>query len=125
MITANELKTGNYLFKAGSFIKVTGTVIRDFELPFCKSCKDYSPIPLTPEILEKAGFVLDERGYKIPISGSAWLILDEDEGYNIFILQIDTEGGIDYVLLKGTAKSVHQLQNLYFALTGEELTIEL
>lgn len=78
-----------------------------------------SPIPLTPEILEKAGFVTIGR-YAIGVGG-----------YNVFakgrIELLQPNEGDPYILAFYEAKitHLHQLQNLYFALTGQELTINL
>ena len=73
----------------------------------------YEPIPLTPEILVKAGFVNGKLN-KFYVFGNGNLTV---EGY-----EADYNG-----LYIGNIKNiyVHQLQNLYFALTGDELNIEL
>ena len=112
MIQANELRIGNYVYDVGG---QPSKVVRltEEKIPLA------SPIPLTPEILEKAGFNLQpqrismwQRGrVKIWMGNNAIAYLkheDKDESYYI-----------------GECKSLHQLQNLYFALTGEELPIEL
>jgi hypothetical protein len=75
------------------------------------------PIPLTPDILERCGF---EKGagnpnyHKLhpPFFG---VISEIDGAFRI--------GGLDY--LGRDVKYLHQLQNLYFALTGEELECNL
>ena len=80
------------------------------------------PIPLTPEILEKAGFVQHHDDcslqpiYIKKIFGNTpfvWGVYPEVLGSGIVIN--------DAMQLQ----SLHQLQNLYFALTGEELNIQL
>jgi hypothetical protein len=90
------------------------------------------PIPLTPEILEKAGFVKMEdhsfwnnqendfygtgrEGVSFPIA------YNEEYGYRKFFASEDDF----YSWCGGKITSLHQLQNLYFALTGTELTINL
>ena len=78
----------------------------------------FSPIPLTEEWLLKFGF---ERTDLIDNSNDdwTWLFYQKD---SIYIdgsdLTIETATGI---VIK--VEYVHQLQNLYFALTGEELTL--
>lgn len=69
---------------------------------------EVNPIPLTKEWLKKFGFIDD--GYK-PFGKRDFLFIE-----NV---------GVAYKLslVDNTPKYVHQLQNLYFALTGEELTI--
>lgn len=68
-----------------------------------------NPVPITEEWLLKFGF---EKGNNkmILISGDLGIVFDDYKG----------------CLLTGKhvpIKHVHQLQNLYFALTGEELTL--
>lgn len=75
------------------------------------------PIPLTPEILEKAGFEFDKE---LPYSN--WQYGVNSDKYDIFHCYWDG-GKLTYLGLQITY--LHQLQNLYFALTGEELNIEL
>lgn len=80
------------------------------------------PIPLTEEWLVKFGFKKDEIGvfvnicYKQNLSIGLNLVGDK---YCIVYLT----GSFGMVQPKHI-KSVHQLQNLYFALTGEELTLK-
>ena len=76
-------------------------------------------IPLTEEWLLRFGFK-EKKSFK----AKYWLYLKYDmylhwDGYNLFlwcdtVIKRDDHG----------IKHVHQLQNLYFALTGEELTLK-
>ena len=74
-------------------------------------------IPLTKEWLIKLGFKYDEKTneYKAPGVYGVWFFsVGGDFVYrSLLALTDDYEGYY----------SVHQLQNLYFALTGEELTL--
>lgn len=87
--------------------------------PLTWDLKDCSPIPLSPEILEKCGFVKKGRyaigvgGYQVFVNGRIELLQPKKGGPYILAFH---EVKIAYL---------HQLQNLYFALTGEELTINL
>jgi hypothetical protein len=76
----------------------------------------YEPIPLTPAILEKCGFVRDRNGFALSDKMSLSLSVTKDGEY--LACWLDKSLGI-------TVENVHQLQNLYFALTGEELTVNL
>jgi len=73
------------------------------------------PIPLTEEWLIKFGF--QDNTIRI---GEMQIIFDED--YGSYYLGDEQEIGLNPDL---EIKHVHQLQNLYFALTNEELTIKL
>ena len=98
----------------GEVLDFTGEII---ETGFALS-KDCSPIPLTEEWLVRFGFqkakVTDCYGGHIsPISDK-----------NNFAIRIKNNGwhnGFSY----SETKYVHQLQNLFYALTGEELTVKL
>jgi|694.fasta_scaffold94031_6 hypothetical protein len=73
-------------------------------------------ISLTPEILVKAGFVKKGKRYS-----KNWFYLWSDD-YNIVFALAQMEESIGKYL---NIEYVHQLQNLYFALTGDELNIQL
>ena len=123
MIKANELRIGNCVKLNNS---VTTLVPRDFQR-YCKSFgifEEFEPIELSEEWLLKAGFEKDDTGVDIfdqdycewyqrefPVIGI--LCQSSDKSY-IFDENTDTLR-LEYV---------HQLQNLYFALTGEELEIK-
>lgn len=87
-------------------------------------CENYRPIVLTPEVLEKCGFEFDESVYKSKIYGNnEWIEFDKDgDCFNVFLKQGNVTGSDDVILLYTQIDYLHQLQNLYFALTGEELT---
>jgi hypothetical protein len=72
----------------------------------------YNPIPLTPEILEKCGF--ENNGFYCTHSDPYMEISPSATG---FILSVNCS---EYEIGE-TFNHLHQLQNLYFALTGEEL----
>lgn len=123
MIKANELRIGNWVKVENDFERVDN-ILEDGA--YCYLSKEaesvfqpYSfinPIPLTEEWLLKMGF--DE--------------IDIEENKNnvrVFHLNgiyCNTLYGVYYYthLLK-QIQYVHQLQNLYFALTGEELEVKL
>lgn len=77
----------------------------------------YHPIPLTEEWLLKMGFIDCYKNEKEPR-----ISLDRynDSIWNCYLINGDKKEGI---LRK--IKYVHQLQNLYYALTNTELTINL
>lgn len=76
------------------------------------------PIPLTEEWLLKLGFEeieSEEEYYRYGIfKEDLNLILDNDN-------DTELEDGAGFIYIPQKIKCVHQLQNLYFALTGEEL----
>jgi len=88
--------------------------------------KNIEPIPLTEEWLLKFGFELYESGYYFPYKiNNQW---EKDNWYfcaNYRYNQIDIchRGNLGS-LIRFDIKYVHQLQNLYFALTGTELEVK-
>lgn len=121
MIAANELRLGNWVehMTNGNKWQIT---ISDFveEYEMGQAMFHMKPIPLTPEILEKCGFQLAPQRISIYEKG-------------LLRLWLGHTGCIAYLINKDTREShyirdiqhLHQLQNLYFALTGEELEIKL
>ena len=117
---ANELRIGNWVMSDPQ--KPYKWVMCDFsEWYEDHNSHEYGdhtyPIPLTEDWLKKFGFEThDHHDYFIDISKigeiHSWFsIFSGDEFY--YINEFDVK--ISYV---------HQLQNLYFALTGEELKID-
>jgi len=107
---ANELRIGNYIKPIGDF-PVWKVTSRDFEY-IENNTKDYEPIPLTEKWLINFGFV-KQMGCMFT---NKITIRNGIKGK----YQLRVSDGLDFVFIK----HVHQLQNLYFALTGEELTLK-
>lgn len=115
-IKADELMIGNYIYaEVGlpsiNIHAVLAQDILDINNGLCK----VGPIPLNPEILKKCGF---EEVYKSPMHSTYWI---ENLSYYFW-----HEKKKQYAECKGiqiSIKYLHQLQNLYFALTGTHLTI--
>jgi hypothetical protein len=77
------------------------------------------PIPLTPEILEKCGFARHNGKWKhinSPFYLHAYIPIIPEQNSYCFAWNNYKSYSFQYL---------HQLQNLYFCLTGEELEIEL
>lgn len=108
MIAANELRVGNWANNGLEDYQVSGATIWHLETENATAL----PIPLTEEWLLRFGFEVYEFDHK-------------ENQYRFKDRLIVIRDGLfcDY----GTSviiKRVHQLQNLYFSLTGEELTIK-
>ena len=107
---ANELRVGNWVSQYGLNFKLE---LEDFKKP------NLNPIPLTEEWLLKFGF--EEQGKSIIFSiehQGMKLVIDIYQGLNNIHLVFEN---MSAPLIK--IKYVHQLQNLFFALTGEELKL--
>jgi len=124
-LTANEVRLGNYYFyhivdkldEWGEYDKVCQIDAEDFRILENFDCPEYKPIPLTEEWLLKFGF--EKRDGEVPenidfVFKGFWI--EQQTDVDDFIC-LNTEPFV-------SVKYVHQLQNLYFALTGEELTLK-
>ena len=112
-----ELRIGNYL----SIGKTQQIQLKEslFALLLTKdaSIEIFLPIPLTEEWLVKFGFRC-----RFDIGYNGWYspnILGE----SIRIFELEN-GWFKYSSAHTVIKNLHQLQNLYYALTNEELTIK-
>ena len=109
-IRENELRVGNWVLSPtqGEIQIENGWQIDEGE--------EVKPIPLTEEWLLKFGF--DSDPYQ-DMYVLGWLKINCDKtrgGLELWVENIT--GNVVYL------QHVHSLQNLYFALTGEELTIK-
>ena len=107
---ARELRIDNWAKQDRANVQVTGAMIQEIN----QELLDIEPIPLTEEWLLKFGFEKMTKGYCFH-NGSFGLFFDNG------ILQLETP--VTSIELNHI-KFVHQYQNLYFALTCEELTIK-
>lgn len=131
MITAKELRVGNWIndprygaVQVVWIMPVAGELVIKHTGPAPQREQvEYKPIPLTHEILEKCGFkkgALMSGGFYGYDNGT----MELDNNFNLELTDGRlSENGTRFYLPQN--KSVHQLQNLYFALTGEELEINL
>jgi hypothetical protein len=138
-MNARELRIGNYVKKEGRIDKVDSVDLslahpsRNYEVTILK------PIPITEEWVLKFNFKYQDRDInsrepeRFYISnyfghGEYWIELNlgSEDKKSFTWLNWDIGGGRKHVHLPIGDKLiyVHQLQNLYFALTGEELPIK-
>lgn len=111
MIKSNELRIGNYLYNPVQRInfkidsRVIHSISNDEKRTYRNENYDYQPIPLTEEIAFKLSYeCLVEMACRFT----------EDSKYRIEITSQELK-----------KLSVHEAQNLYFALTNKELEIKL
>jgi hypothetical protein len=130
MIQANELRIGNYLIDK-CFGNTKPTIVdAEWLGKIAEGEHEAIPIPLTPELLEKCGFKKDLS------NGNYW---KQTPGYLHYLELLITSGIYYPVYAESPIDSneqeqrvrlpyiqyLHQLQNLYFALTGSELEVVL
>jgi hypothetical protein len=142
MIKVNELRIGNIIGWRDGF---NGLIIgKAFEVhgdkiaisPAVKEGEEggqgfmlirgVEPIPLTPEWLERCGMELRDKDkvWQIQVGNSLYL---EIEAEDPFMAGVTPETWRDQcpIYIWSDIKHIHQLQNLYHSLTGEELQIKM
>jgi hypothetical protein len=130
MIQAKELRLGNLVLKQGFEYydgkKVPDNGIKEVDYRLFEDVIDdpghFDGISLTPEWLEGLDFkkytgTTGKEIYKFPVGRLAIYKTGDDYTVGVF----DFDGGYLHLV---SLQYVHQLQNLYFALTGEELSIK-
>lgn len=128
MIHKQELRLGNMVMDkiSGEWMEVfeiseniTAHVINREKYPLPDGWQ-MAPIPLSEDILEKSGFEpYNDDGLWRCIGWESFTLQNRylsDAGFNAKLWNED---------IMPVITSLHQLQNLYFALTGEELTCRL
>lgn len=117
MINPKELRIGNKVFLQNEVVTIAELekAGATFEENGFVAVYDYlTPIPLNPEWLQRMSF--DQSGEAFELGDLPIDFKIEKEGDYLYWNQSE--------LPDVQIKNVHQLQNLYFALTGEELTIK-
>lgn len=121
MVEAKDLRIGNWVHALFNDVLIKEIYENKCLVEISSSKREVydteniSPIPLTPEILEACGFgdgIGETKGFK-------W------NGYNFHLTQdgfLYTDKWYKQNFI--AVRYLHQLQNLYFVLTGEELEIK-
>lgn len=118
---ATELRLGNFVSHLGHVVEITmSRYIGDFH----EGILELSPIPLTEEWLVKFGFEIswhinDGSGFGFSKHKKDYFVIFHVKQKGFRVAFRNENGRIEIPV-----KYVHQLQNLYFALNGEELTIK-
>ncbi len=123
MINARELRIGNLIYENtidlenGNMVDVIITVEPNSISQCYQRTNSFKPIELTEDILIKCGFIRD--GISDDEIWQKW--------YDVSCFKI-IKGTTDYYIIPCyptcRIKYLHQLQNLYYALTGKELEIK-
>jgi hypothetical protein len=120
---ATELRIGNLVYNRHNEIYIVNeNTFQDFRYPKMDGNYGYSGIPLTEEWLLKAGFKT-----RVTINHSVQYFKGENPITNDWLFDILwLEGYSEPFYRNGfhKIKYVHQLQNLYFVLTCEELEVK-
>ena len=135
-LTPQELRIGNLIKdKEGNILTVYGTSPKDDtdsfivwyanELGFYIEENEIEPIPLTEEWLLKFGFKKRRKTkFRTLVTAYTELEIEIERPDKLKCFLVKSEHTRDEKTVFRVIRYVHQLQNLYFALTGDELTIK-
>jgi hypothetical protein len=143
MIKANELRLGNLVYSPDLLgdieiarvysITLADVMVQGKEIKHAVGMEILEPIPLTTEWIERFCFRLNDPQWTDK-NGSTGKTFDTLHPRNFDVFQDDEDGKFyrvidcseydEHLHLDIEIEHVHQLQNLYFALTGEELVLK-
>jgi hypothetical protein len=127
VLSAKELRIGNYYYytcedfldERKKWDEVCQIDAQDLVwLESNPNDEDFKPIPLTEQWLKDFGF--EKELDNSMVKGDIAIFLDRRFKTNLFLRDNQENKWFSF---NSKVEYVHQIQNLYFALTGEELTI--
>lgn len=126
---ASELRVGNWVKHVKEDITEMWTAI-DFSL-FVSDAFFYmdnvKPVLITEEWLLKFGFTIDEEwsGYRLNYMRVTFILLPPGEESDVWSLYVEHDVACGFELVKyANIKAVHDIQNFFFAVVNEELTVK-
>lgn len=133
MINIEELRIGNtVLHKASVRILPVALTLQHFEILSKQGAKDFFPVVLKPDVLQKCGFAENKNYPGLPTAREFSLPLPVPGDHKAELMAwIKTNGEcfgratLDGKPISQNFYQLHQLQNLFYALTGTELAIQL
>lgn len=133
MIKKEEFRPGNYLLhKTGVRVLTVRCTLEHFALMAKGGEKDMFPVMLSAAVLEKCGFAENKKYALLPESREFILVVpvigSGETAIRAYIKNNKECFGramLNNVPVSNNFYHLHQLQNLYFALTGNELDLVL
>jgi hypothetical protein len=124
MIDPKEVRIGNWVIKVTGtdaqnavYLEYRAVALEEYFITWAKVC---FPIRLTPDILNICAFTQEQNAWKLPINAPA------QQAHTLFLhWRAEKDWYLNGLKLPFAPVYVHQLQNLYYALTGKELVVNL
>jgi hypothetical protein len=133
MVKSQEFRLGNYVMhKTGVRILTVPCTFQHYELMARDGGKDLFPVLLSPKILEGCGFIENKKYALLPESREFILVLPvmgsgeiEIRAYVKSNKECFGRAMINTLPISNNVHHLHQLQNLFQALTGQELEVKI
>jgi hypothetical protein len=123
MLDPKDVRVGNWVIKVTgrdandkAFFEYLPIAIDEYYFTWARYC---FPIPLTPALLEICGFRWEAGDWCKHVS------LPDGKEQQLLVCRQNGGWHIQSFPIPFPPRYLHQLQNLYYALTGQELVIEL
>lgn len=121
---ASEIRINNWLLNSkGEFIQVQSITLQNGANKFQINnlpAKEFSPIPLTPDILHLCGFDEKISTYNIIYTLEPFRLEHNHEGEGFILLNSERITKKPIII-----KHLHKLQNIYHSFTNEMISINL
>jgi hypothetical protein len=132
MVNASELRLGNMvLHKSNGRISMVSSDYVHFDLLSKGETSSFFPVVLKPELLTKCGFIENKDYPLAPQSREFILVLpvigsnkNEIYGYVKNNGECFARATVNGAVASNNFFHLHQLQNLYYMLTGKELEVK-
>jgi hypothetical protein len=133
MINSQEFRLNNFLLqKINTRISMVRCGPEQLSLIASGNLKDFFPVQLTPELFLKAGFIENKDYPLLPDAREFKLVIPvltdnatEIQGYVKNNKECFARSAVNKFIASNPVYHLHQLQNLFFALTGEELPVKI
>lgn len=133
MIKPTEFRLGNFLLhKTGVRILTVACTFEHFALLAKDGGKDLFPVVLSPKLLEGCGFAENKKYALLPESREFVQVLPVMGSGEISIKayvknnkECFARAMVNNVPVSNNVFHLHQLQNLYQAFTGEEMSVKI
>ena len=133
MINSTELRLGNsIMFKAGHAIRKVPLQLSHFEVIAAEGTKNFFSIVLKPEIFTGCGFV-ENKDYPLAPGAKEFILAlpiigankNEIYGYAKTNGECFARATVNGLVISNNVFNLHNLQNLFYALTGTELPVKI
>lgn len=132
MVDVRELRIGNFVLHDDKIYEVCVIYVNglmeispiDSYIVKERSNTLIEPIPLTEELLLKCGFTKEYYGFScdiVELSYGRFLYNDGIDNDTLFL----SINSAEYTISGVFVEYLHQLQNIYYALAGQELEVDL
>jgi hypothetical protein len=133
MIQANELRLGNYiLHKVNNRITMVKCSVEHFNLLSSGDSSTMFPVQLKATVLEQCGFIENKDYALLPTAHEYFLTIPvSGNNKNEIVAYIKSNNEcfcraiVNGLVVSNSVYYLHQLQNLYYSLTGNEMEIKV